>query len=363
MNPKILFLAQTPPPIHGASLLSEALVTSRSLNSFFDIELLRIDFAKDLKSFGKLNPRKFFKFFIFLFNMIYYLLKFRPDLVYFTISPLGGAFYRDVLFVLILKIFRKKILYHLHGKGIKNNCLGLKKILYRMVLKNTDVICLSEYLTSDIQNVFDGVPYVVNNGIALEINDDKYIKKIDLNLKIIFLSNLAESKGVYTFVDALKILSFQNVSCEASIYGDSIDVDIDEFQQEIQEIEIRTRYHGPIYGDEKFEALLDSSIFVLPTANEAFPGVVLEAMQCGLPVISTFEGGIPDIVDDGVTGFLVPSKDPEALAEKIQILIEDPALRQKMGEAGRKKFLDKYTQDKFEENMKKVFDDVLSNID
>jgi len=82
-------------------------------------------------------------------------------------------------------------------------------------------------------------------------------------------------------------------------------------------------------------------------------------MQAGLPVVSTFEGAIPEIVDDGVTGFLVPQKNPQALAEKLEILIKDSELRQKMGAAGRKKFLEKYTVDKFENNLLAIFKEVI----
>ena len=83
-------------------------------------------------------------------------------------------------------------------------------------------------------------------------------------------------------------------------------------------------------------------------------------MQFALPVVSTFEGAIPEIVDDGVTGFLVPPKDVISLAEKIEILINNKNLRIQMGDAGRKKFLEKYTLDKFEQNLLKVFGEIVN---
>ena len=60
-------------------------------------------------------------------------------------------------------------------------------------------------------------------------------------------------------------------------------------------------------------------------------------MQFSLPVVSTFEGGIPDIVENGKTGFLVKQEDVEALAEKLEILINNPRLREQMGQHGRKR--------------------------
>ena len=78
-----------------------------------------------------------------------------------------------------------------------------------------------------------------------------------------------------------------------------------------------------------------SDIFVLPSAQpEPFGGVVMEAMAMGLPVIATAIGGSIEQVGEGVTGFLVPPADAAALADKLQVLIEQPALRARLGEAG-----------------------------
>jgi glycosyltransferase involved in cell wall biosynthesis len=84
-------------------------------------------------------------------------------------------------------------------------------------------------------------------------------------------------------------------------------------------------------------------------------------MQVGLPVIATIEGAIPEIIDDGITGFLVDKSSPKQIAEKIQLLIDNPDMRSRMGIAGRKKYEEKYTLEIFEDNLKKVFEEVISN--
>jgi glycosyltransferase involved in cell wall biosynthesis len=81
-----------------------------------------------------------------------------------------------------------------------------------------------------------------------------------------------------------------------------------------------------------------SDIFCHPSRwQEAFGLVLAEAMSCGKPIVATTVGGIPEVVEDGETGFLVPPGDPAALAEKLVLLARDGALRERLGQAGRKR--------------------------
>ena len=88
--------------------------------------------------------------------------------------------------------------------------------------------------------------------------------------------------------------------------------------------------------------------------NECFSLVLLEAMEHGLPCISTIEGGIPGIVDDGKTGFLVPKHDVAVLADKIQLLLNDSVLCSNMGKVGREKFEKEFTLEVFEKKMVEI---------
>src|SRR6185312_15380375 len=119
-------------------------------------------------------------------------------------------------------------------------------------------------------------------------------------------------------------------------------------------------YEGAKYGNDKYEYLKKPTILIFPTRNDTFPLVIIEAMQFGAPVISTVEGAIPDIVDDTVTGFLVPKNNPKAIAEKARFLLNNPTDRIKMGESGKNKFHSRYKLSTFEENIKSVFHAVIT---
>jgi glycosyltransferase involved in cell wall biosynthesis len=88
---------------------------------------------------------------------------------------------------------------------------------------------------------------------------------------------------------------------------------------------------GPVSLEERLAFFKRADVFVLPTYAEGTPISMLEAMAAGLPVVSTPVGGIPDVVEDGVEGFIVKPGDVEALADRLARLINDPERRRRMG--------------------------------
>jgi glycosyltransferase involved in cell wall biosynthesis len=104
------------------------------------------------------------------------------------------------------------------------------------------------------------------------------------------------------------------------------------------------------------ELLFESQMFVLATKFEAFPISILEAMRAGLPVVATAVGGIAEAVKHQETGLLVPAGDREALREAIVRLIAEPALRSKLGEAGRARYLAQFTSEQMVEETLRVYD-------
>ena len=100
-----------------------------------------------------------------------------------------------------------------------------------------------------------------------------------------------------------------------------------------------------------------ADVFVHPTLNDSFPLVVLEAMGTGLPVVTTAEGGIPDMVRDGVDGLICPKGDPSALADALQKLLSDASMRTRLGESGKARYRMSYTQEQFEKRFVEILKD------
>ncbi|MEK7754681.1 MAG: glycosyltransferase, partial [Acidobacteriota bacterium] len=104
------------------------------------------------------------------------------------------------------------------------------------------------------------------------------------------------------------------------------------------ELGLAGRVHFLGYQTEPARALASAQLFVLSSRSEGFPRSVLEAMRAGLPVVASDVGGVGEAVKEGVGGLLVPRESPEALSAALGRLIADPALRQRMGAAGRSTF-------------------------
>jgi glycosyltransferase involved in cell wall biosynthesis len=113
-------------------------------------------------------------------------------------------------------------------------------------------------------------------------------------------------------------------------------------------------------GNERIPELLNRmDILVLPSISESFGVAAVEAAACGLPVIASDTGGLPEVVVDGETGFLVPPEKPQAIAQKAVLLIKDAEMRSRMGAAGRKFVEENYVWQKNAGEMEKLYRSVV----
>lgn len=367
MKQKILFIMHMPPPVHGAAMVGQYIHDSKLINEKFEGHYINLTTAKNLQDIGKVGFRKFVDFVKLLRRIRKSLKTINPELVYVTPNACGGAFYKDYIVVQMIKRMGYQVVVHYHNKGVATHQdKWFDDALYKRFFKDIKVILLSECLYNDVKKYVkrDDV-FVCGNGIPSAAIESFVSAPIDAASPedkiphILFLSNLLISKGVVVLLDSLKVLKEKGCRfvCDF-VGGETVEMDAAMFQAEVakRELEGMVVYHGRKYGNDKEAFLNAADMFVFPTFyhNECFPLVLLEAMQHHLPCVSTTEGGIPGIIDDGKTGFLVPKHDAETLAEKIQTLLSDADLRQRMGEAGREKYEKEFTLEVFEKRMAEI---------
>lgn len=355
---KVLFLIQLPPPTHGASVVNKGIFDSRLINTVFDTEYVNISPSSEVSDLGKVSLKKILASIKIYRLALHAYMKFKPDLVYLTLSPHGAAFYKDGLLIVLFKMIGAKVAFHMHGKGIAEEAekTWIKKALYRMVFRGVDVIHLSESLFYDVEPVRDKnrklivIPNSVPAPPAVAFDENGQV------VTFVYLSNLVRSKGADVLVRAASLIpECMQDKFQVKIVGKGSD---DAYTDELQTLLSKNFFNnisflGPKYGDDKYRELNSSDVFVLPTQfrNECFPLTILEAMSCGLAVISTQEGAIPSIVDHGVTGEVLDECTPEALAQAMLKYIENPEYLESCAKAGREKFTTHYTQKIFEEKL------------
>ncbi len=187
---------------------------------------------------------------------------------------------------------------------------------------------------------------VVRNGLAPR-PDREDGERRDPRL-LISVGRLVPKKGLGTLVDACALLQQRGVDFRCEIYGDG---------PERSRLEQRLRQAAPTGAvtlegarerPEIDAALGRASVFVLPCERQPdgdednLPVAILEAMQLGLAVVSTPVAGIPEAVEDGVCGLLVPERDPRALADAIERLLDNETLRDRLGEHARAKVRERF---------------------
>lgn len=361
MRKRILALLHLPPPEYGVTIFNQNII--KALSGKFSITAIPINTAKTLETIDKINVTKIFLSLKIAFKTFGALLKNKYDVCYMSLSPTGAAFFKDLIIVFLVKLSGTKIMYHMHGGGIAQRKGLLERISYRFCFNNAKIIILSEPLYDDLkQYVHRDNAYILPNAIPTVLDDKEFSKiaehrqRQEKNITLLFLSNLVRSKGVMEALSAASMLKNSGYEFQFIFTGRCFDISKDEFQARVKELGIENyvSYHGFVTGEAKHELLKNADIFIYPTYKDMFPLVLLEAMQYGLPIVSTDTGAIPDLIQNEVNGFICPQHDTHALTQKIRLLMESAELRGEMGKAGRERFIKNYSFEKFEQKLANI---------
>jgi len=189
---------------------------------------------------------------------------------------------------------------------------------------------------------------------------------------LLFVGRIEPLKGLDVLLDALGILrrngTFERYSICLAVIGGDPDVYPEAMSSEMVRVQALCREHGLLdmvafLGKRSQDTLpyyySAAEAVVMPSHYESFGMVALEAMACGTPVVASQVGGLAFLVQDGVNGFTVPSGDPQALADRLAVLISDTELRYQIGEQAAA-IAQGYGWDKIAERLSTVYRDLLS---
>jgi glycosyltransferase involved in cell wall biosynthesis len=246
-----------------------------------------------------------------LLVVLYYSI-FENNIIFHLHMSYKGSFWRKYIYWKLASFFNKRVIIHLHGSEFKVFYEKQNKIVKNLIselIVNCDCfIVLSrtwkDYIESILSVTTDNI-HVVEN-FAIVVQPDVMEKKREN--EFLFLGALIERKGIFDLIRVIK--DIPNIILHVAGGGDER-----YFWSQVDLYGVRNKiiYHGWVDKFEKANLMKRCSAMVLPSYNEGLPVVILEAMASELLVISTPVGGIPEIVIDGVSGYIVEPGDFESI--------------------------------------------------
>lgn len=244
-----------------------------------------------------------------------------------------ASFYRKRIFINIAKFFNKKVIFHCHGAEFKRFTTQHKQMVTSTLRKCDCIIALSQSWKDWFEDTFHHENVVIiKNVIPAPV-----IKKVDKDSRftLLFLGRIGKRKGIY---DLLYVLEKNKKEYDGKLLmligGDGETEKVTRFIND-NHLAGLVNFEGWVSGEHKIRLLNKADAYVLPSYNEGLPISVLEAMSYSLPIISTNVGGIPEILKDGVNGYLIHPGNKNEIEASINNLMSDKDLRQKMGVASR----------------------------
>lgn len=364
-KPKVLLLGPLPPPYIGPAIATEILLKS-SLGEKFRLYHLNTNVHREISTLGSRNVGKILKNLLIYLNLVSIIFKNWPDIVLIPISQMSLGFYKDSVYIVISRLFRRKTLLQLRGSNFQNwlnsSPLPVSRYVSFVLRSSQGMVVLGKSLKYLFRAYFDESRlFVVPNGADLSI--ESVPRNAGSPVRILFLSNIGLSKGIEDVINAIGHLEqHSQVPLHLDIVGDWRD----SLTQErvtflLRDKKLPLTIHGQASGAARFKHFATADMFVFPPREpEGHPWVIVEAMAAGLPIIATDQGAITESVLDGVNGFIVETGNPGQIAEKIKFLIENPIMRKKMGQESRRLYLENFTEEKMVERLSAAFRAVLA---
>jgi glycosyltransferase involved in cell wall biosynthesis len=235
-----------------------------------------------------------------------------------------------------------------------------------------NIICVSKAVQRFVverEGIRENRTSVIYNGISFPWNglssEDRKAKRASVSVSsqdvvIIEVASLTANKGHHILLNACQQVYKKNPAIKLIIVGDG------PLQSTLQEEAKQLGMESAVIftGQRKdvYELLAMSDIFILPSmTREGLSIAMIEAMAMGLPVIGSNVGGIPELIEDRVNGFLLPPGDTDKLTSAIDTLVTEQDLREGMGKQGRRIFEERFTLTRMIKQIEVLYDHLLKN--
>jgi glycosyltransferase involved in cell wall biosynthesis len=284
------------------------------------------------------------------FELTALLLRDRPSIVHINTSFEPKGFWRDIAYLAVAKLLRRKVVYQVHGGALPQEFFASSVVLtalLRRVLSCPDVVVLLSNREMAAYRKFVPNARLELIANAIEVHDGNFsVARYIGNrpLEIVYVGRLADNKGVFQTVEAARILRDRGVDMHFSFAGTGPAEPRLRAAIDAAGLGGRVGLLGAVFGAAKQQLWQRADVFAFPTYHrEGLPYALLESMAAGaVPVISPV-GAIPEVMQHEVHGLFVPSRNPPALADALERLDQDRALLLRLAVTGRKRIEDQYS--------------------
>ncbi len=268
---------------------------------------------------------------------------------------------RTGLLACAARLRRRRTIVHVHGgRVVLWLRSGRRRLFTRVCLIPADrVVAVSDGVGAVLSSALGSVRVaVIGNGVDVERFGSAGARHDPP--RILYAGVVTPRKGLLDLFAASETLRGDGIPHEVIVAGGTPDEGPEAEAAVNAAAGEVVRFVGPQQREDMAALYREADLFCLPSWWEAMPLSLLEAMASGLPVVATRVGEIPRIVESGVSGLLVPPRDPDALAEALRSLLQDPDLRAAMGVAGRRRVEAGYTLRHVKDAIGELYRAVLS---
>jgi len=381
---KVVFFSRFPGNINEpcGGVESATVNLAKALSRMSDVDLHVVTFEKDIKQVEVINEENItihrlpgsrtFQIIDILagpghFYLKKYLKHLDPDIIHFHETYGLGVGKLNAPYVFTVHGFDSENI------PVESGRLGrfswLRSPLWKLVefeglKRQKHIISITPYVKKHIKTLTHANIYDIDNAISSIFFDTPHKPIKGRIFSVGWISHRKNTLGIIKAFSRLMGAS----SIDASLYiaGERKNPEYaKKVDKEIKKsnIENKIRFLGKLSQEEIREELSCADIFVLPSYQENAPMAIAEAMAAGVPVVTSNRCGMPYMIDEGKTGFLVDPDDIEALADRMRILLTDVELRSKIGEAARHLAKERFHPDSVAQKTKKVYEEILKKAD
>jgi len=250
------------------------------------------------------------------------------------------------------------------GSGLVEKTLGLYQLLFmsRIIAvsnANRDRLAIGKKVPRKVRTIYNGINIAMpSTHSGSSILRERGIKKGTVVLAIIGLFDACKGH-IYLFQAIHRLIAGEERNIVCLVVGDGREeVSLRKFVEE-RLLHEHIQFLG--YRNDVEKILKEIDMLIIPSLQESFPRVALEAMAMGVPVVASGVGGLPELVDDGRTGIVVPPGDVSALTVAIARLIDNHDLRVNMGKAGRQRVVERFSIERNARETEGIYIDVSKN--